>query len=222
MKHGARKENRKDVLGKRTVVVNEMYIMEGNTVIGWTEVNKVMTVAEINRLFKSGKILTVNVKNNDKEYWGRDYNYKTFRIAYPTLETYFERLVEEAIFKVKYENRFEFDEKVITFRIADLKIWRANGIYIRNIIEIDENYLLNGIEDIKIESDIIRTIIHEIGHHVHRFYFDDKQFRLPTQRKTKYAYKNYLENFAEAFADLMVGRIAKERNAKMEQILMNV
>lgn len=222
MKHGMKKENRRDNLGKRKLFVVEVYVMDGTTCKGWEKVNRVMTVNEINALFRTKRIETVNVRRKD-EYFGRDYNYNTFRIAYPTLETYFERLREEAIFKIKYENRVDFDDSNITYAIRDLSFMRnVAGTYVRNKIEIDETYLLKGIYCEITDSKIIRTIIHEIGHHIHKIHFDNKQFRFSTKNKSRYAYKNSNENFAEAFADLIMDVFSPERNAKMEKILMSI
>lgn len=205
--------------GQRKVMVNEIYKMNGNTVIGWTTVNAEMTIDTINQLFKAGEILTVNIRM-EGTYFGRDYNYKTFRINFPTLETYFERLIEEAMDIIKLNNGLNISKEDLNFRISDLSVFRAWGIFCgKNGISLDRKYLEDGMAGIHTDERIIQTIIHEVGHYVHQEFFNDEQFRFPTAKKSRYAYTNYLENFAEAFMDLMTGANKPERNERMTRIL---
>ena len=208
--------------GQRKVMVNEVYRMEGNTVIGWTTVDAEMTINEINNLFKTGKILTVNVRM-EGTYFGRDYSYKTFRIAFPTLETYFERLIEEAMDIIRFNNGLNIKKEDLRFVISDLSTLKAWGLFGgKNCVMVDKTYLEEGMAGIQSDERIIQTIIHEVGHYVHQEFFNDEQFRFPTKGKSKYAYTNYLENFAEAFMDLMLGANKPERNNRMAQILWTI
>lgn len=64
----------------------------------------------------------------------------------------------------------------------------------------------------------IEDIIHEIGHFIHERYLNNKQFRFSTSSKSKYAYTNYLENFAENFKDYVIGKVT-DRTRKMNEII---
>lgn len=64
------------------------------------------------------------------------------------------------------------------------------------------------------ETDIIRTITHEIGHYIHYQVLKADRFRFPTEGKTWYAGRNYKENFAEAFADMTIEREGTEKRTK--------
>lgn len=71
-------------------------------------------------------------------------------------------------------------------------------------------------------SSKLKILIHEIGHYIHDIYFKDKQFRFSTTEKTAYARKNYKENFAECFTDLVFYRKKNERTKKMLKILNEI
>jgi hypothetical protein len=83
---------------------------------------------------------------------------------------------------------------------------RAAGMYFRSKILLDTRRYT------------VDTVIHEIGHYIHDVYLNDKQFRFPTTCKTNYAYKNYLENFAECFTQFVNG-VDCDRTKKMKDIL---
>ena len=71
-------------------------------------------------------------------------------------------------------------------------------------------------------SDKLRTLIHELGHFIHDMYFNFKQFRFSTEGKSYYANKNYIENFAECFVDLVYYRKDNERTRRMMKILNEI
>ena len=68
----------------------------------------------------------------------------------------------------------------------------------------------------------LKILIHELGHYIHKEYFDEKQFRFSTKNKGKYANKNYKENFAECFTELVYYREDTERTRKMIKILNEI
>ncbi|WP_216638214.1 hypothetical protein, partial [Brevibacillus brevis] len=77
----------------------------------------------------------------------------------------------------------------------------------------------NGVIYLK-DNTPIREIVHEIGHAVHQQLFQYKVFELSEELKSEYAYKNYREDFAEAFADLFErGRIETIRDQQIYSIL---
>lgn len=66
------------------------------------------------------------------------------------------------------------------------------------------------------------NLIHEIGHFIHDIIFDDRQIRFPTKGKGNYAKKNYFENFAECFTDLIYYRNVNDKTKKMFKLLQEV
>lgn len=68
----------------------------------------------------------------------------------------------------------------------------------------------------------LKILIHELGHYIHKEYFSEKQFRFSTKNKGKYANKNYRENFAECFTELIYYREDTERTRKMIKILNEI
>lgn len=66
----------------------------------------------------------------------------------------------------------------------------------------------------------IDDLIHELGHVVHYQLLECREFAFSTVNKSEYAYKNFKEDFAEAFTDLcMRGYIATERDQEMFNII---
>lgn len=65
-------------MNKKMVMVQEVYMMEGETVKGWIKVNKEMEVSEIFRMFKAGEISMVNVITEENKWWGLDLNEYNF------------------------------------------------------------------------------------------------------------------------------------------------
>jgi hypothetical protein len=94
----------------------------------------------------------------------------------------------------------------VSFAYVNLSWTRASGLYCGGKIHLD------------IRRYTVDTVIHEIGHYIHDVYFNDKQFRFSTTCKTNYAYKNYLENFAECFKQFVNG-VECDRTKKMKDIL---
>lgn len=86
----------------------------------------------------------------------------------------------------------------------------------QGFITINEEIL----EEDNFRSELLRTMIHEIGHLIHHMAYTWKSFRFPSENRTEYSKVNGKENFAEAFSDYILGnRYTPERDAKMELIL---
>ena len=67
-----------------------------------------------------------------------------------------------------------------------------------------------------------QVLTHELGHFLHDIIFNNRQIRFSTKEKGNYAKKNYLENFAECFADLIYNRYINDRTKKMFKLLQEV
>lgn len=68
----------------------------------------------------------------------------------------------------------------------------------------------------------LEILIHEIGHYIHDEYFNEKQFRFSTKNKSSYAKKNFRENFAECFTELVFYKKQNERTEKMMKLLSEI
>ncbi|UHH07145.1 hypothetical protein LUM37_02780 [Bacillus subtilis] len=70
----------------------------------------------------------------------------------------------------------------------------------------------------------IRTAIHEIGHAVHHQLFNFEDFNLSKENRTERATLNHREDFAEAFADVVLrcneGTNLKTRDFEVREILL--
>lgn len=68
-----------------------------------------------------------------------------------------------------------------------------------------------------------RTLWHEVGHYIHKYYFKSKKYVFSEINKSMYAYTDHYEDFAEAFSDFMCEK--KEttiRNLQMESLLRTI
>lgn len=73
------------------------------------------------------------------------------------------------------------------------------------------------------EKSRIKTVIHEFGHAVHYQLFETKEFSFSLQNKSDQAHLNFKEDFAEAFADLIInycsGNDLSERDNQMMELI---
>ena len=90
---------------------------------------------------------------------------------------------------------------------------KANGEYIHWYIGV------NGKAKYMTKENIL---IHELGYFVHDAVFNNRQIRFPIENKGKYAKKNYFENFAECFTDLVYYKIINDRTKKMLKLLEDI
>lgn len=67
-------------------------------------------------------------------------------------------------------------------------------------------------------SDIVRAMVHEIGHRIHDIHFGYKTVRLPREGRTLYSEKNSKENFAEAFENMVLDKDKSRFNKRSEAL----
>lgn len=89
----------------------------------------------------------------------------------------------------------------------------AEGVYLFDTIQIKKKLKR------KTQSEVL---IHELGHYIHETIFNNRQIRFATDSKSHYAKKNYHENFAECFRDLIFYRIVNSRTEKMITLLTDI
>lgn len=80
----------------------------------------------------------------------------------------------------------------------------------------------DSIEFHNIKKEILRTLVHEIGHRIHHIHFNYKTVRLPREGRTEYSAKDSRENFAEAFENLILDSNLKRfltRNTALRKVL---
>lgn len=80
----------------------------------------------------------------------------------------------------------------------------------------------DSIEFHNIKKEILRTLVHEIGHRIHHIHFNYKTVRLPREGRTDYSAKDSRENFAEAFENLILDSNLKRfltRNTALRKVL---
>lgn len=101
------------------------------------------------------------------------------------------------------------DKVQIEYNDESCKEEKAAGLY------------FNGSKKIHLTTNCgIPVIIHEIGHYIHDVFFRNKEIRFSTENKSKYAYTNYKENFAECFMDyILEKKNTVKRNAEMAALL---
>lgn len=88
-------------------------------------------------------------------------------------------------------------------RLGQYSMKGAIEIKIQDIQEYKE-LSTDSIEFHNIKKEILRTLIHEIGHRIHHIHFNYKTVRLPREGRTDYSAKDSRENFAEAFENLIL------------------
>ena len=167
-----------------------------------------------------------SVKIKNKEGFAEILSVKKFEKKYGDLKWF--------IFKELYENDsllindcddvimkvFEIVRPFVSLRniplvkyTDNLRNKRANGEYFGGTILVKNKLKYSTKEEI---------LTHELGHFVHDIIFNDKQIRFPTKDKSVYAKKNYLENFAECFTDLVYSGDINDRTMKMFKLMQDI
>lgn len=128
--------------------------------------------------------------------------------------------IEESI---GYAIELNKEERSLTVLLEDYKKPSIMGQYssFRNKITISADLYKEaqgGEESEGHYSDLLRAMVHEIGHRIHDIHFGYKTVRLPREGRTLYSEKSSRENFAEAFENLVLDKDQARFNKRSEAL----
>lgn len=199
---------------------------------GWLKIEKVLTIDEIRNYFEDENITTVHIAEQG-EYFGSDYSKSSFNYEFPTVESTLELVKKEAYYEIYQATGIELDMNKLNIRVQDTYVRNAAATYSLNTVTFNPEHF----NELMLEKDyrsLIEILVHELGHYIHELYFNNKNVKLPADYRSKYARKNCMEDFAEAFMDLVICpskqnrthaetyRKPDKRNSRMLQLLYSV
>lgn len=163
--------------------------------------------------------ITVKNKNETIE----NITVKAFEKNYGKLSWFISRETSENTINIKDESLYycsrilrpflslkQFPKIIYTDNLTNRK---AIGEYNYGVVNIKSKAKYSSREE---------TLSHELGHYIHDVLLNNKMYKFSTEDKSKYASKNFYENFAECFKDLIYYQINNKRTEKMIDILFDI